>query len=67
MNKIRVNFMMPEHLHEYVKELASSLGIPASTMYIMIVNLYKDNSTAVKALKTLQEAQEGVNKSEITT
>ena len=64
MKKIRVNFMMPEHLHEYVKEMAESLGIPTSTMYIMIVNLYKDNSTAMQALKTLQEAQEGVKKSE---
>lgn len=64
MKKIRVNFMMPEHLHEYVKEMAENLGIPTSTMYIMIVNLYKDNSTAMQALKTLQEAQEGVKKSE---
>ena len=64
MNIVRVNFMMPEHLHEYVKEMAENLGIPTSTMYIMIVNLYKDNSTAMQALKTLQEAQEGVKKSE---
>lgn len=64
MKKTRVNFMMPEHLHEYVKEMAENLGIPTSTMYIMIVNLYKDNSTAMQALKTLQEAQEGVKKSE---
>lgn len=67
MKKIRVNFMMPEHLHAYVKELADDLGIPTSTMYIMIVNLYKENSTAMKALKTLQDVQEGVNKNEITT
>ena len=58
MKKIRVNFQMPEHLHAYVKELADDLGIPTSTMYIMIVNLYKDNSTAMKALKALQDKQD---------
>lgn len=50
--------MMPEHLHAYVKGLADDLGIPTSTMYIMIVNLYKDNSTAMKALKALQDKQD---------
>lgn len=56
MEKTRVNFMMPVHLHEFVKEQAQSLGIPTSTMYIMIVNLYKDNKIAMKALSTLRES-----------
>jgi len=62
VDKIRVNFLMPEHLHQFVKEQAAALGVPASTMYIMIVNLYKDNSTAMVALKQLQDLQGEVKK-----
>lgn len=59
VEKTRVNFLMPTPLHDFVKEQAALLGVPASTMYIMIVNLYKDNSTAMKALKQLQDLQDG--------
>lgn len=66
MKKARVNFLMPIQLHEFVKEEAAKLGIPASTMYIMIVNLYKDNNTAMQALRTIQEAQKEVKINEDT-
>lgn len=51
---------MPTPLHEFVKERAAAIGVPASTMYIMIINLYKDNNTAMQALRTIQEAQKEV-------
>lgn len=55
MKKIRVNYMMPEHLYDFVKSEAENLGIPMSTMYIMIVNAYKDSSTALQALKNIDD------------
>ncbi len=51
--KIRVNYLMPVHLHNFVKEQANELGIPASTMYIMIVNMYKDNLRIVDNLSLM--------------
>lgn len=62
MEKARVNFLMPIYLHEYVKEQAAKLGIPASTMYIIIVNSWKDSNTALEALKNIDDVQKGVNK-----
>lgn len=47
--------MMPEHLYDFVKSEAENLGIPMSTMYIMIVNAYKDSSTALQALKNIDD------------
>ena len=55
MKKIRVNYMMPEHLYDFVKSESENLGIPMSTMYIMIVNAYKDSSTALQALKNIDD------------
>lgn len=52
--RIRVNFLMPVHLHDFVKEQAAKLGIPASTMYIMIVNMYKDNTAVLDGLNNLK-------------
>lgn len=48
--KIRVNYLMPVFLHDFVKAQANELGIPASTMYIMIVNAYKDNLRIMDSL-----------------
>jgi len=62
VEKSRVNFLMPTPLHEFVKEQAAAIGVPASTMYIMIINLYKDNNTAMQALRTIQESQKEVKK-----
>ena len=36
-----INITMPSHLHDFVKSQANELGIPTSTMYVMIVNDYK--------------------------
>jgi len=55
MKKIRVNYLMPEHLYHYVKDEAAKLCIPMSTMYIMIVNSYKDSNTALDALRNIDE------------
>jgi len=52
--RIRVNFLIPAHLHEFVKEQADKLGIPASTMYTMIVNMYKDNTAVLDGLTKLE-------------
>lgn len=56
--RIRVNFLMPVHLHDFVKEQAAKLGIPASTMYIMIVNMYKDNNAVLDGLNNLKGSVE---------
>ena len=55
VKKIRVNFLIPEELHEFVKGQADVIGVPYSTMYLMIVNSYKEQSNAMKALTQLQE------------
>lgn len=53
--KIRVNYLMPVYLHDFVKEEANKLGIPASTMYIMIVNAYKDNLRIIDGLSHIEK------------
>lgn len=55
VKKIRINFLIPEDLHEFVRNQAESIGVPYSTMYLMIVNQYKEQSNAMKALTQLQE------------
>ena len=53
---------MPVSLHEFVKEQANALGIPMSTMYVIIVNSYKESNTALEALKNMEEVQKVVKK-----
>ena len=62
MKKVRVNFLIPEHLYDFVKSQADYLGIPMSTMYLIIVNAYKDSNTALEALKNMEEVQKVVKK-----
>lgn len=50
IEKTRINITLPVHLHEFVKGQADELGIPASTMYVMIVNAYKDNLRIIDTL-----------------
>lgn len=57
--KTRVNISMPTDLHEYVKEQANKLGIPASTMYVIIINQYRMNDDALQTFKALQNIQKG--------
>lgn len=53
VEKTRINITMPTHLHEFVKSQANELGIPASTMYLMIVNAYKDNLRIMDSLENV--------------
>lgn len=57
IDKTRVNITMPTHLHDFVKSQADELGIPASTMYIMIVNAYKDNLRIVDTLSKMDHTK----------
>lgn len=52
--KLRINISMPTDLHEYVKEQARKLGIPASTMYVIIINQYKANDDNLRVLQNLK-------------
>lgn len=52
-NKTRINISMPTDLHEYVKAQAKKLGIPASTMYVIIINQYRMNDDAMQTFKAL--------------
>lgn len=58
-NKTRINISMPNDLHEYVKEQAKKLGIPTSTMYVIIINQYRMNDDALQTFKALQNIQKG--------
>jgi len=62
VERTRINLFMPNPLHEFVKEQANALGIPMSTMYVMIVNSYKDSNTALQALHNMEDVSKLVKK-----
>lgn len=52
--KTRINIAMPNELHDFVKFRAKKLGIPISTMYVIIVNQFKANEDNLRTLENLQ-------------
>ncbi len=51
--KTRINITMPSHLHDFVKSQANELSIPTSTMYVMIVNDYKNSLRIMSSLENV--------------